>query len=753
MAMAAKRTNRAGVAAAQDVTLRLSSGETLGVIKPSPELERLALEWSYLVRNRRRWLARSEAREALSRRARDDLATMGIGPGMLARVHGHPVLEIAIGAEDSDWPARVLPWEAMIARATAEFRSGSPMLVVRHLTVKATKPPRRGVFRRVLFVESEPGPLAGIYDFRSERNHVLGGLQIGGQVSMSPTLDELEKAVQERKPDLIHLTGLDAREAFTHSSVVSSEHDARSSDDRDANDGFALRDEDPSMYRVVRPTELASRLTRTHSPRLVACNFYNSGVRTASELVRAGVDAAIGFRDEMNDAVAEMFFSDFYRALHMHQGDVLRAARWAWENIFRAKRSNLIGSGVVLWSARSLVDKRVEERTDADKRLDTERKRTIDASQMTQESLREVLEVRIKPRESLNYALLHNGRGLFEEFRLTKNQSGRLHDVHVEVLLYNGGDSFAYRKSLVLENSVEDLAPLVRAPLTSPLGRTLRESIRTSLYATVKVGQQVLFSDTYPVTLLPPDEWRDDSLDGPWLPSFVLPRDGVVPKVIAAAQKYLVAIADSRDIGFDGYQRQEKGDAVEQQVRAIWYALSQDYGLFYITAPATFSGSSQRLRSPTEVLQGGRGTCIDLALLFAACLEHVRIHPVLFLLKRHARAGFWATDDAHALFEQTRFAADELGGKAAANQAWRGQRVPWQVLQDSAQLSELRAHLRNGNLVAVETQDLTTRASWAIARMSGTDSVSNGTLGTFESMLDVRIARTAGVTPLPIGEV
>ena len=54
---------------------------------------------------------------------------------------------------------------------------------------------------------------------------------------------------------------------------------------------------------------------------------------------------------------------------------------------------------------------------------------------------------------------------------------------------------------------------------------------------------------------------------------------------------------------------------------------------------------SQRLRMPSTVRSHQAGTCIDLALLFAACLELVDIYPVIFLLKGHALPGWWRHPD------------------------------------------------------------------------------------------------------------
>ncbi len=65
-------------------------------------------------------------------------------------------------------------------------------------------------------------------------------------------------------------------------------------------------------------------------------------------------------------------------------------------------------------------------------------------------------------------------------------------------------------------------------------------------------------------------------------------------------------------------------EGVDKQVQAIWTAISLDYGLGYINPPPSYSENSQRLRTPWRVLHERRGTCVDLALLMAACLNGLR---------------------------------------------------------------------------------------------------------------------------------
>src|SRR5262249_50194337 len=155
-----------------------------------------------------------------------------------------------------------------------------------------------------------------------------------------------------------------------------------------------------------------------------------------------------------------------------------------------------------------------------------------------------------------------------------------------------------------------------------------------TLYVRVTWDNRIACEVTKSVTLLPVDEWFDDTDKNPWLPSFVLPRDPAVTRIVTAARRHLVTLQDDPVAGFDGYQSVEDEDceSVDTQVQALWTALVQEFRLAYINPPPAYSERNQRLRTPSEILASSSGTCIDLALLLASCLEYVDIYPVVVLL-------------------------------------------------------------------------------------------------------------------------
>jgi hypothetical protein len=184
---------------------------------------------------------------------------------------------------------------------------------------------------------------------------------------------------------------------------------------------------------------------------------------------------------------------------------------------------------------------------------------------------------------------------------------------------------------------------------------------------------------------------------------------------------------------------------VDAQVRAIWAALSYDIPLEYIRPPPTFTEYSQRLRSPSDVLADRRGTCIDLALLLASCLEHIEISPVIFLLIGHAFVGYFRTQAAHRRFVKL-FTSETLDPKAISPLE-EFQPQPW-ILESDAYFQILQ-FVRNGDIVPLEAISLALRYSVRDAYVQGRRNLSDR--ARFECIYDIAEARRSGVTPLPIG--
>jgi hypothetical protein len=362
-----------------------------------------------------------------------------------------------------------------------------------------------------------------------------------------------------------------------------------------------------------------------------------------------------------------------------------------------------------------------------------------------------VIQVDLEIEDEVNYSLLHNNRELLTTLTLTKLIAGAVPDIAVQVELYVGAESYPFRYTIPMLDEVQlALSSLVKIPLTASLTRSLRERMQSTVYVKVTCGNHTAFEETRRVTLIPVDEWLDDTNNNPWLPSFVLPRDPAVLTVINAARRYLVGIMDDPAAGFDGYQ--EDAAEVDKQVQALWTALVNEYRIQYINPPPAYSEQTQRLRTPTEILRSNSGTCIDLALMIASCLEYIGIYPVVVLLTGHAFVGYWRTDVAHddlvsvtAIPSTVPAVGDEAAREAGLPYV---DRYGWRLTK--LNYTEIMAYVTSGDLVMLEATYLTGAYSFKDAKTEGRANLRSRK--EFDSLLDIQLARTAAppVTPLPI---
>jgi hypothetical protein len=213
-------------------------------------------------------------------------------------------------------------------------------------------------------------------------------------------------------------------------------------------------------------------------------------------------------------------------------------------------------------------------------------------------------------------------------------------------------------------------------------------------------------------------------------------------------------IRDDPNAGFEGYQSAsaddpESLDNVDLQVEAIWSALLHEWQLGYINPPPTYNQAldSQRLRTPSAIQHNRMGTCIDLALLFAACLELVDIHPVVFLLDGHALPGYWRHRDFQIAYRDMDYFNEVVAPSDESRDAAPGtQSQPWRV--GKAGHREVWRFIREGRLVPLETVRLTEHCSFREARAAGVEALKSAR--DFDSILDIATAREHLVTPLPI---
>ncbi|WP_040762661.1 DUF4011 domain-containing protein [Staphylococcus equorum] len=171
--------------------------------------------------------------------------------------------------------------------------------------------------------------------------------------------------------------------------------------------------------------------------------------------------------------------------------------------------------------------------------------------------------------------------------------------------------------------------------------REITERIKTHFFIEiVDENNETLYKKPYRINILPYQHWLGTKIYPELTCTYIVPNDNEIRRIVAEAGVKLKEWTG--DPSFVGYQAGESGK-VRLQAAAIYAALQKD-NIAYKNPPASFERFGQNIRYPQEIIQYKNGTCLDLAFLYAACLEAIGLHPLVVFIKDHAFVGFWLLD-------------------------------------------------------------------------------------------------------------
>jgi hypothetical protein len=246
----------------------------------------------------------------------------------------------------------------------------------------------------------------------------------------------------------------------------------------------------------------------------------------------------------------------------------------------------------------------------------------------------------------------------------------------------------------------------------------LTASCRAEIHVIAEFEGTTLSKHRVEVNLLPPSHWGGAGSAPELLAAFVRPTDPSVDVILREAAEKLSQ--SGRDPAVDGYKQRKKTRAWEI-AEALWAALV-GHSIAYVLPPKSFERQGQQVRGPSEILSRQVGTCLDLSLFYASCLEQAGLNPLLILTEGHAFVGVWLIDEDFT-----------------------------SCIVDDAQMLRKRVQLQE--MVLVETTLLTggQPARFKHAVEQGAKQIADGAESLLEVAVDIRRARSAGVKPLDLG--
>lgn len=172
----------------------------------------------------------------------------------------------------------------------------------------------------------------------------------------------------------------------------------------------------------------------------------------------------------------------------------------------------------------------------------------------------------------------------------------------------------------------------------------LTERVASSLTLSITANSQTVFQQHYPIDILAYDQWNGAAVLPEMLAAFVTPNHPDIVAIIRRASAILEGWTGNPS--FDEYQSRNP-DRVRKQMAAMYEAIAE-LEIIYCAAPASFEETGQRIRLADALLTQKLGNCLDLSLLYAACLEAVRLRPLVVIVKGHAFAGAWLIEESFA---------------------------------------------------------------------------------------------------------
>jgi very-short-patch-repair endonuclease len=327
-----------------------------------------------------------------------------------------------------------------------------------------------------------------------------------------------------------------------------------------------------------------------------------------------------------------------------------------------------------------------------------------------------LLEITLDADAILGYASIQCGVPVVRSLVLVHAGDAPLEDLQVEVAC---NPPFArgvmLRFDRLQPGERRHVAPLDLPPDHAFLAN-LAEAVQASITVAVRTGDRELARATQAVEVLAYDQWAGTRSLPELLAAFSMPNDPAVDSLVGKASQLLKVAQPG--LSMDGYQSKRR-EAVWQQVSALYTAVCNE-GLQYVEPPASFGTDGQKVRTPGRILEHRVGSCLDLAMLFASCLEQAGLGAVVLLKEGHAWIGAWLHDAA----------------------------FPDPLVDD---VQSVRKRVASGELLVFETtgvaQHPTQRPSLRIALEQGQGYLADG--GQFLYAIDIRRARAVHIRPLP----
>ena len=174
---------------------------------------------------------------------------------------------------------------------------------------------------------------------------------------------------------------------------------------------------------------------------------------------------------------------------------------------------------------------------------------------------------------------------------------------------------------------------------------SLTEQIEINLKFTLYSSDEILTTQSYQSNLLPKNFWGGEERMAELLAAFSTPNADYISELVKKAST--VMKVSGHESKMDGYQSSTR-ERPYLMAGALWNVISNEM-ITYVTPPASFAYNGQRIRLSNDIKNHKTAACLDLSLLFSACLEHIGLNSIIAITDTHACCGFWLINECFPL--------------------------------------------------------------------------------------------------------
>lgn len=341
----------------------------------------------------------------------------------------------------------------------------------------------------------------------------------------------------------------------------------------------------------------------------------------------------------------------------------------------------------------------------------------IDDNESITKMSKDNIQILVETNDVINYAIQQNGGKVIRNICIKNLSENEYDNLIVKISSDNDFINISYVGVQNLKAKEELNLKDINININGDYLASLTERVTCSLRFAVYMGDEEVTSVTSYVVALAYDQWPGLKYTPEILTAFSMPNHPVIINLIQLASQYLEKWTGNPSLA--GYQI-GGSDRIKQMAAAAFAAIQKN-NITYANPPSSFEEFGQRIRLADAVLDQHLGTCMDLTLIYVACLEAMGLNSIMVLMRGHIFAGVWLIEDS----------------------------FPDTVMDDPSQLEKRMANGINEILVVECTSMCAGKVcEFDEAVKIAQDNVSN--YAEFEFAIDVTRARSFGVRPLPV---